>query len=132
VIVAPLSGAFVLVVEDNDDSRTLMATLLALYGAQVTAVASVREALEAFGRIRPDVVVSDINMPLEDGFDLIRRLRTLAPEEGGTVPALAITAYAEAGDRTAVLAAGFQAFLPKPVEGDLLVKTLEGLIRQPA
>jgi len=124
VISPSLAGAFVLVVEDKDDARTLLATLLTLYGAQVTAVSSVREAVSCFERVTPDIVVSDIHMPEEDGFDLIRWLRALPPERGGNTPAVAVTAFYAPGDREQILEAGYQEHLAKPVEIENLIVML--------
>jgi CheY-like chemotaxis protein len=121
-----LDGLYVLVVEDHEDSRTLLATVLAMNGAQVIAVASVVEALDAFERTTFDVVISDINMPDLDGFDLIERLRVRSPDEGGAVPAIAVTALDGDDDRRRLLAAGFQYHLAKPVEA---VRLLELLLR---
>jgi CheY-like chemotaxis protein len=106
----------ILVVEDDLDTRHLLRLLLEHCGARVTAAASVKEAFETIGRDRPDVILSDIGMALEDGFVLIRRLRALPPEAGGRIPAAAVTAYASGGDRARVLAAGFQEHVAKPVE----------------
>jgi CheY-like chemotaxis protein len=111
-----LDGVRVLVVDDELDARELLAMVLGRCGASVTCAASVAEGLEAFDRMRPHVVVSDIGMPGEDGYALIRRLRERGPEEGGRVPAVALTAYARAEDRRRAIVAGFTTHLPKPVE----------------
>ena len=126
----PLDGCFVLVVEDNDDARTLYQTLLAMSGAHVTAVPSVAEAMAAFDRSRPDVVVSDVDMPEEDGYALIARVRALSPEEGGTVPAIAVTGHGLEQDRERLLSAGFDDYLPKPVDATDLVDTIVRLVRR--
>ena len=131
-IVAPLlAGVFVLVVEDDPDSRIMLATLLTLYGAQVTTVGSAREAREALDRVKPNILVSDIHMPGESGIALIRGIRALDPERGGTVPAIALTARASPGDQDAALAAGFQVYLNKPVDFDHLVDAINGLLHRP-
>ena len=96
-------------------------------GANVTAVASADEALRALVQVRPDVVISDIGMPDEDGYALIRKLRALPPEAGGQIPALALTAYARDEDRRQALSAGFQMHLSKPVEPDKLIATVARL-----
>ena len=111
-----LAGVQVLVVDDEPDARTLVASVLEQCGASVHAVASVAEALEAFERARPDVLVSDIGMPGEDGYALIRKIRARRAEDGGRVPAAALTAYARTEDRMRALSAGFQLHVPKPVE----------------
>ena len=95
--------------------------------AEVTVVATAAEAVEAVRRLRPDVLLSDIEMPCEDGYDLISRVRALGPEEGGNTPAAALTAYARVEDRTRALRAGFQQHLPKPVEPAELVAVVANL-----
>jgi CheY-like chemotaxis protein len=98
-----------------------VAVVLAEYGVRVTAVASVSEALAAIAASRPDIVVSDIGMPSEDGYALVRKLRALPPERGGRLPAVALTGYARAADRMRILAAGFESHVSKPVDpADLL------------
>jgi PAS domain S-box-containing protein len=126
-----LEGVSVLVVDDEADARELVATLLRHYGARVTAASS---AAEAFALLRssddgtrPDVLVSDIGMPEEDGYSLIERIRRLSPQEGGLIPAVALTAYGRASDRIRALSAGFQAHMPKPVEPAELMIVISGL-----
>jgi len=116
-----LDGIRVLVVEDDADSRDALAILLTNGGAQVVAVASVRAALTAIADAVPDVVVSDIGLPAEDGYALIRKLRTLPAEDGGQVPAIALTAYTRAKDRAHALAAGYTAHVCKPVDPNELL-----------
>ncbi len=106
----------ILVVDDNADGRTLTSLVLTQAGASVTAVASVREALQTLEVSRPDALVSDIGLPDEDGYALIRQIRQSEAEHGGFLPAVALTGYARAEDRARILAAGFQAHVPKPVE----------------
>jgi signal transduction histidine kinase/ActR/RegA family two-component response regulator len=106
----------VLVVDDEADARVLLETTLTQYGADVLTASSVEEAFAAFERSQPDVVLSDIGMPHEDGYSLIRRLRARPAAAGGTVPAVAVTAYASSGDRAATHAAGYQAHVAKPFE----------------
>ena len=121
VLGAPsLEGVWVLVVDDEADARELVATLLHQCGAKVTPVGSAQEALAVIsagedGR-RPDVVVSDVSMPEVDGYELLQRVRELAPEHGGRIPAVALTAYGRSIDRIRALSAGFQMHMPKPVE----------------
>jgi CheY-like chemotaxis protein len=117
----PLLGLRVLLVEDDRDLRDSLVMALEVYGASVTAVASSRDALQALGDDVPDVLLSDLSMPGEDGYSLIRKVRALAPERGGRVPAAAVTARASAEDRRRVLAEGFQLHVPKPVGGEELV-----------
>jgi signal transduction histidine kinase/ActR/RegA family two-component response regulator len=111
-----LDALRILVVDDNPDGRTLTSLVLTQAGASVKAVASVREALEILEVERPDALVSDIGLPDEDGYALIRQIRRHEAEHGGFLPAVALTGYARAEDRARILAAGFQAHVPKPVE----------------
>jgi CheY-like chemotaxis protein/two-component sensor histidine kinase len=110
-----LSGVRVLVVDDEPDAREVVATMLRRAGATVSLAGSVREALEAFDSLPPDVLVSDIAMPDRDGYELIRLVRDLPAGQGGRIPAVALTAYAREEDRFRALTAGFQAHLSKPV-----------------
>lgn len=111
-----LSGVNVLLVDDDSDTLTLMATALTRRQANVTAVSSAGEAIQAITRKRPDVLVSDIAMPDEDGYGLIEKVRLLENGATQTIPAVAITAYAKDEDRERALSAGFQIYLAKPVE----------------
>jgi signal transduction histidine kinase/CheY-like chemotaxis protein len=122
-----LNGVDVLVVDDDEDARVLLQMTLSRYGAAVTTVGSAGEALAALDRAVPHIVLSDIGMPHQDGYDLLRQLRARPPERGGMVPAIAVTAYASATDRSSSKAAGYQAHVSKPFEpGDVarLVKRL--------
>ena len=123
-----LRGTRILLVEDDQDSRELIAMFLSGCGADVEAVSSALEAHAAFARRRPEVVVSDIAMPGESGYDLIERLRSLPEEEGGRIPAIALTAYAGAEDVNRALRAGFDAHMSKPVEMRALVSTLRAML----
>ena len=111
-----LSGLNVLLVDDDSDTLTLMATALKRRQANVTAVSSAGEAIQAITRKRPDVLVSDIAMPDEDGYGLIEKVRSLENGVSQNIPAVAITAYAKEEDRERALSAGFQIYLAKPVE----------------
>jgi CheY-like chemotaxis protein len=111
-----LSGLNVLVVDDDSDTLTLMATALKRREANVTAVSSAGEAIQAITLKRPDVLVSDIAMPDEDGYGLIKKVRSLENGASENIPAVAITAYAKEEDRERALLAGFQIYLAKPVE----------------
>lgn len=122
-----LENLRVLVVDDEVDAREMLTAMLEHSGAEVKAVASVSEALESFELLTPDVLVSDIGMPVEDGYALIRQIRDRPPERGGRIPAVALTAYARAEDRTRVLLAGFQLHVPKPVEPSELVAVIANL-----
>jgi CheY-like chemotaxis protein len=111
-----LEGVSVLVVDDDLDARHLISTLLEERGARVRAVASSDEALAALDQERPDVLLSDIEMPGGDGYALMRAIRERPPERGGRVPAAALTAYARTEDRMQALLAGFHLHMPKPVQ----------------
>jgi CheY-like chemotaxis protein/nitrogen-specific signal transduction histidine kinase len=111
-----LSGLHVLIVDDDSDTLTLMATALTRRQANVTAVSSAGEAIQAITRKRPDVLVSDIAMPDEDGYGLIKKIRSLENGASEYIPAVAITAYAKDEDRERALSAGFQIYLAKPIE----------------
>jgi CheY-like chemotaxis protein len=129
-----LSDLRVLLVDDEADSRDLLNLVLNSCGAIVTLANSAAEAFEAIKREKFDIVVSDIGMPEEDGFSLIRKIRELSNEEGGNVPAIALTAYARAEDRVRALRSGFQMHIAKPVENSELlaaVANLAGRMRNP-
>ena len=107
-------GRCVLIVDDEEDTRELLGSMLARAGANVIEAASVDEALECFRIVTVDLVVSDIRMPGRDGYSFIRELRQ-RPEVGATGPALALTACLEATDRAKALAAGFDMYAGKPM-----------------
>jgi PAS domain S-box-containing protein len=122
-----LRGLRVVVVDDEPDARALLKRLLNDCGATVLLASSAAEAVELVERERPDVLVSDIGMPHEDGYKLLQRVRALGPSKGGAVPAIALTAYARAEDRVKAVRAGFQMHVPKPVEPTELVAMIETL-----
>jgi PAS domain S-box-containing protein len=111
-----LEGLQVLVVDDEADSRELLRAVLEQCGSKVTTADSAAEALAFFEADIPDLLISDIGMPGEDGYTLIRKVRSLPKEKGGRIPAIALTAYARVEDRIRALNAGFQVHIPKPVE----------------
>jgi PAS domain S-box-containing protein len=123
-----LSNTQVLVVDDEPDIRDLISFILQDYGVQVTTVSSAQEALEALSESIPDVLISDIGMPKTDGYMLMREVRSRSPEQGGNVPAIALTAYAGEMNQQQALAAGFQMHISKPVDPDVLVKAIVDLI----
>ena len=123
-----LAGVRILVVDDDDDARELIGVMLATYGAQVDAVASAREAVARVERDPPDVLVSDIGLPSEDGYSLIRRVRELPG--GDRVPALALTAYAGAADHRRCLDAGFEHHVSKPVEPAELASAILAIVSE--
>jgi PAS domain S-box-containing protein len=117
----------ILVVDDDADARDLLAQILGQAGADVTVAASADEALDVLRRWRPDVLVSDIGMPGDDGYVLMRKVRALGFEEGGQVRALALTAYARSEDRVLALEAGFHTHIAKPVDPLELTALIAGL-----
>jgi signal transduction histidine kinase len=126
---ASLGGVRVLVVDNEADARGLIGAILESCGAEVVAVASAAEALEEIERRRPDVLLSDIAMPEEDGYSLIRKVRQLGG--GDPLPAAALTAYATARDRAQALLAGYQAHLTKPIEASELTAVVASLAGRP-
>ncbi|WP_445302384.1 MULTISPECIES: PAS domain-containing protein [unclassified Microcoleus] len=123
-----LSGIHVLVVDDDADSREFVAFVLEQATAIVTAVACGTEALQAFSQAVPDIIVSDIGMPEMDGYMLLRHIRSLPLEQGGQIPAIALTAYAGEMDRQQAIAAGFQRHLAKPVDPEAVVAIITKLL----
>ena len=119
-----LDGLRVLVVDDEEDTRDMLVAALTGCGAQVTPAGSTAEALAAFERERPDVLVSDIGMPEEDGYALIREVRARAAERGGRVPAIALTACAREEDRRKAIRAGYQMHMSKPADLDELTEVI--------
>lgn len=126
---ATLAGRRVLVVDDLRDSRELMQVLLQNQQARVITADSGAQALELLRQQRPDLVLCDIGMPQMDGFELIRTLRALPPDQGGTTPALAITAFARPEDRRRAIEAGYDGHLAKPVAADALLAAIDRLGR---
>jgi CheY-like chemotaxis protein len=122
-----LTGLRVLIVDDDGNSRDMLQQALECAGADVQAAASVREALEKIPPFRPHAMVSDIGMPQEDGYDLLRLVRALPPESGGATPAIALTGYARDKDRAATKAAGYQAVAAKPVNLEELFSAIARL-----
>jgi CheY-like chemotaxis protein len=119
-----LSGVRVLVVDDEADGRDLVKRVLDDCGATVFTAGAADEALATLQRERPHVLVSDIGMPQVDGFELLQRIRALGPARGGDVPAIALTAFARAEDRTQALHAGFVVHVAKPVDPSELIATV--------
>jgi len=123
-----LDGLHVLLVEDDDDSRKLLGTMLKRYGAKVTSTKSAKEALGVFDGELPDLLISDIGMPDEDGYELIRKLRSAPPDKGGLTPAIALTGYASRKDRERALAAGYHQHIAKPVEQSDMIAAIAALV----
>ena len=122
-----LSGVAVLVAEDNDDARKLLTTIFQRCGATVEAAENVPAALRLLSRFRPDIIISDIEMPGEDGYSLIRKVRAQESHDG-RIPAIALTAYTRPPDRVRALDAGFQMHMGKPVEPTELVAAVKSLL----
>ena len=116
VFTTSLEGTAVLVVDDDPDTRAMLEALLRLHGADVVTAGSAADAVTALRLHVPDVIVSDIGMPDEDGYDLIRAVRHMSPEHGGLVPAIALTACSSSEDRARSIDSGFQLHLSKPVD----------------
>jgi CheY-like chemotaxis protein len=125
-----LNGLRVLVVDDEPDSRELVAAVLKVHGAEVVSFESAVEALEEMKRRTFDVLVSDIGMPEMDGYWLINRVRQLPAERGGRIPAAAFTAYAGIEDHRRVLLAGYQLHIPKPIEPARLASFVASLVER--
>jgi len=117
----PLAGSRVLVVDDDSDTRDVLGSILDQYGASVVTAASTSEALDVLDHDRPVVIVSDLAMPGQDGYELIAKVRQREPERGGNIPAVALSAYSRIQDRLRALDAGFQKHVSKPVDPDELV-----------
>jgi signal transduction histidine kinase/CheY-like chemotaxis protein len=129
---ARLDGIRVLVVDDEPSASEALHELFVSCGAEARLAGSASEAFTVFESWRPDVLVSDIAMPGEDGYSLIRKIRLLSALKGGLTPALALTAYAKIEDRVTILAAGFQMYLSKPADPNELVAVVGSLMKRPA
>ena len=122
-----LAGLRLLLVDDDTDGREMLTFMLEQNGVQVKAAASADEALQTFVEWRPDILVSDIGMPEEDGYSLICKVRALPPEQGGTVPAAALTGYVSHEDYLKALSAGYHTHIKKPVEPEELIAVVASL-----
>jgi PAS domain S-box-containing protein len=125
---ADLQGVRILLVDDDREALNIVIRELEPLGATVTAVSSAREAYETIQELRPDLLLSDLAMPEEDGLSLIQRIRRLPSERGGVTPAVALTAWAGAGDEKRVLEAGFQTFVAKPVDAERLGELIGSIV----
>lgn len=124
---AALRGLKILVVDDEQDTRDFVRAVLERCGSDVRTATSAQEALAFIEANRPDFLISDVGMPEEDGFSLIRKLRALPADRGGETPAVALTAFARADDRLRLLRSGFQIHIPKPVEPAELVVAIASI-----
>ncbi|HSE23879.1 MAG TPA: ATP-binding protein [Pyrinomonadaceae bacterium] len=122
-----LQGLHILIVDDDRDSLDLLVTVLQQCGAQVVTAGSASEGLDLISNAKPDIVISDIEMPNEDGYAFMRKLRALPANQGGQIPSVALTAHAKAEDRMRALAAGFHIHVPKPVEPAELLVAIKSL-----
>ena len=122
-----LDGLLILVVDDEEDTRQLLVQSLTLYGATVISAKSAAEGLSELEEKKPDVLVSDIGMPDEDGYSLIRKVRALDETKLSRVPAIALTAFTRAQDRMRALSSGYQSHVAKPVEPDELATVIASL-----
>ncbi|MEG4145598.1 PAS domain S-box protein [Microcoleus sp. Pol12B5] len=127
---SPLARLCILAVDDEVDNLELVQCILEQAGATVISVSSAKDALQKLNELKPDVLIADIGMPQIDGYMLISQVRQLSTQEGGEIPAIALTAYAGEANQQQALAAGFQRHLPKPVEPETLVETIEKLLHQ--
>ncbi|NJO80324.1 MAG: PAS domain S-box protein [Cyanobacteria bacterium RM1_2_2] len=127
---ALLTNLRILVVDDDDNTREFLAFLLELHGAVAITVASASEAIATLTQFQPDVLLSDLGMPDVDGYMLLRQIRALPAEQGGTVPAIALTAYAGEIDYQQAMAVGFQRHIAKPIEPQVLIQAIADLTRQ--
>jgi CheY-like chemotaxis protein len=125
---ADLAGVSVLVVDDEPDARELLTEVLQDYGAESAAAGSAEEALGLLASFRPNVLVSDIGLPGEDGYALIERIRALPADQGGAIPALALTAYARSEDAHRALACGFHQHAVKPIAPADLARLVRSLL----
>ena len=129
---ARLAGLTVLLVEDDDDSRELMTVILSFCGARVMAASSARQGLETLRSTAPDIVVTDLSMPGEDGYWLLRSIRKLSPQEGGAIPVIAVTAFRDEHGPDRARSEGFRHWLGKPVEPAVLCDTVSAACRPAA
>jgi CheY-like chemotaxis protein len=125
-----LNGLAIVVVEDHDDARRYLDLFLSRLGAKVVVARDAFEGLEAIKKNRPLLVISDIQMPGKDGVELLREIRALAPDHESNVPVIAMTGIVSPAERTRLLTAGFQAYLPKPFGPDKLIETILTVLKK--
>lgn len=122
-----LDGLQVLVVDGDPDSRYLLTILFEEYGIETIAATSASETLEILKQVKPDLLISEIRLPKEDGYSLMSKVKTLESAEQVQIPAIALTTYAREGDRAHALSVGFSNYLPKPFDIDELMAMVAGL-----
>jgi CheY-like chemotaxis protein len=120
----------ILVVDDEPDAREIVAAILGEAGAEIATASGSRQAIDLIERWKPDLLISDIGMPGESGYDLIRKVRALSADRAGQIPAIALTAYAHMQDRLKILSAGFQMHVPKPIEPIELATVVASLTKR--
>ena len=125
-----LMGLRILAVDDEIDATAVTAAILVSAGAEVKTAASVSQAMDLMKQWRPDVLISDIGMPDEDGYDLIRKVRAQPSDNQRNIPAIALTAFARTRDRLKVLSAGYQMHVPKPIEPLELVTVVASVTKK--
>jgi CheY-like chemotaxis protein len=125
-----LDGVRVMLVDDNPDILDVLKSIFMERGAEVVTAPSAKDALKAFNCERPDVLVSDIVMPDQDGYELIQQIRRRPVDRGGTTPAVALSAHVKAEDHVRALASGFQMYFTKPVDPDVLIAVVASLTKR--
>lgn len=123
-----LQGLRILVVDDEADNLDLLTFTLETYGAEAIPVASAQQVLDILLQTNPDLLLCDIGMPGMDGYTLIRQVRAMPPEQGGEIPAIALTAYAAKSDCQQALEAGYQKHLAKPIDVNVLATEIANLM----
>ena len=126
---AILSGTTIVVVEDYPDIRFAIAQFLTRHGAKVFPTSDALEGLQAVKEHRPNIVLCDIKLPNRDGFELLRDIRALGPENSGNISVIAMTAFGQSANRRRTLAAGFEAHLDKPFTPEKLLKTIQSVLK---
>jgi ATP-binding cassette, subfamily B, bacterial len=124
----PFDDLRIVVVEDHDDARRYLGLFLSRLGAKVILASNGFDGLEAIKRSRPNLVLSDIKMPGRDGYELLREIRALGSNDGGGTPIIAMSGLQAPAERTRIVGAGFQAFLPKPFGPERLVETIQKVL----
>ncbi|WP_414552642.1 response regulator [Anabaena sp. CCY 0017] len=122
-----VEGLRLLVIDDDVDTRQILKILFELEGAKVITVASASEAIKLISQFKPDILISDISLPDEDGYSLLAKIRGLMAEQGKQIPAIALTGYTREEDRIYAFASGFQSHLCKPINLDELVYEVANL-----
>jgi len=125
---AALAGRKILVIDDEADARELINRILIYCKASVITAATATEGLELLKREKPDVIISDVSMPDKDGYQFIHEVRQLSPENGGRIPAVALTAFARAEDTAKAISSGYQKHLCKPVDSYELIRAIHHLV----